>query len=350
MRWAKVIGTGIINLLIFLTLVVLIEGSVRWLHPEIPPQHSDTKLFDPHKYGQTYGYKALATGEELGALVITDEHGFRTSSRSRQLDTSEQVLVLGDSVSVGNGVEAEQTYPFLLEEKLGKKVLNASVTGYGIVDYVEVLRHIADNFNPQLVIIGICLNDVSPTSQVNLVNIARNRKADGEVTPDERRYPNMFVRTLRYINDHYFNFHTFLGSHSRTYVLLKSLATDSARDHFLADASYYHDSKTIELLSSQFSKLKRLIKDEKPLVLFILPYEYQLRAGSVETLEPQKIIKEAGYRAGVTIYDLYDELMEYLKAKRLPSTDIYLFNDPMHFNSVGHHAIAELIYRHINRT
>jgi len=315
MRAAKVFGTGIIILLIFLTLIGLIEGSVRWLYPEIPPQHSDRRLFDPHKYGRTYGYKALATGEEMGVLVITDEHGFRTSPHSRQLHTSEHVLVLGDSVSVGNGVEAEQTYPSLLEEKLGKKVLNASVTGYRIVDYVEVLGNIVDNFKPQLVIIGICLNDVSPTSQANIVGIARKKKADGEVTPDERRYPNMFVRTLRYINDNYLDFHTFLGSYSRTYVLVKSLATDSARDHFLADELYYDDPQTIEVLSSQFTKLKRLLTDEKPLVLFIFPYEYQLRAGSLEVLEPQKIIKEAGHRAGVTIYDLYDELAEYLKAR-----------------------------------
>ena len=285
----------------------------------------------------------------MGVLVITDEHGFRTSPHSRQLHTSEHVLVLGDSVSVGNGVEAEQTYPSLLEEKLGKKVLNASVTGYRIVDYVEVLGNIVDNFKPQLVIIGICLNDVSPTSQANIVGIARKKKADGEVTPDERRYPNMFVRTLRYINDNYLDFHAFLGSYSRTYVLVKSLATDSARDHFLADELYYDDPQTIEVLSSQFTKLKRLLTDEKPLVLFIFPYEYQLRAGSLEVLEPQKIIKEAGHRAGVTIYDLYDELAEYLKANRLPSKAIYLFNDPLHFNSVGHHAIAELVYRHINR-
>jgi len=349
MRSAKVFGTGIIILLIFLTLIGLIEGSVRWLYPEIPPQHSDRRLFDPHKYGRTYGYKALATGEEMGVLVITDEHGFRTSPHSRQLHTSEHVLVLGDSVSVGNGVEAEQTYPSLLEEKLGKKVLNASVTGYRIVDYVEVLGNIVDNFKPQLVIIGICLNDVSPTSQANIVGIARKKKADGEVTPDERRYPNMFVRTLRYINDNYLDFHTFLGSYSRTYVLVKSLATDSARDHFLADELYYDDPQTIESATSGFSKLKRLLTDEKPLVLFIFPYEYQLRAGSLEVLEPQKIIKEAGHRAGVTIYDLYDELAEYLKANRLPSKAIYLFNDPLHFNSVGHHAIAELVYRHINR-
>ena len=347
MRWVKVIGTGVISLFIFVTLIALIEGLVRWLYPEITPQMSDHRLFDPHKYGRTYGYKALASGEELGALVTTDEHGFRTSARSRQRNTSDKVIVLGDSVSAGVGVEAEQIYPSLLEEKLGKKVVNASVTGYGIVDYVEVLGHIADNFKPQLVIIGICLNDVSPTSQVNIVTLTR--KEDGELSPDERRYPNMLMRTLRYINDNYVNFHSFLGLHSRTYVWLKSLAADSARDHFAADRLYYRDAKTIEFLSSQFAKIKRLLTDEKALLFVIFPYEYQLRTGSLEAREPQNIIKEAGHRAGVTIYDLYDELLEYLKVNQLPSRAIYLFNDPLHFNSVGHHAIAELVYRHINQ-
>jgi lysophospholipase L1-like esterase len=349
MRWAKVIGTGIVSLLIFLTLIVLIEESVRWLFPGVNPQMSDHRLFDPHKYGRTYGYKALATGEELGALVTTDEHGFRTSARSRQRNISEPVLVLGDSVSVGIGVEAEQTYPSLLEEMLDKKVLNASVSGYGIADYVEVLGHVVNNFKPRLVLMGICLNDLSPTSQANIVTLARNRKDDGEVSPDERRYPSRLMRTLRYINDNYLNFHSFLGFHSRTYAWLKSLAADSARDHFMADRMYYRDAKTIEFLSSQFVKLKRSLTGENVLLFVVLPYEYQLRTGSLEALEPQNIIKEAGDMAGVTIYDPYDELMEYLKVNRLPSRAIYLFNDPLHFNSVGHRVIAELVYRHINQ-
>ena len=348
-RWEKVIGTGIVSLLILSLLLVLIEGSVRWLYPEITPQMSDHRLFDLHKYGRTYGYKAWATGEELGALVTTDEYGFRTSARSRPRNTLDQILVLGDSVSVGVGVDAEQTYPFLLEEMLGKKVLNASASGYWIADYVEVLEHVAENFKPRLVILGICLNDVSPTSQVNIVTLTRKKKEDVEVSPDERRYPTMLMRTLRYVNDNYLNFHSFLGSYSRSYVLLKSLAADSARDHFAADRLYYRDARTIEFLSSQFAKIKGSLTDEKVLLLVIFPYEYQLRTGSMETLEPQNIIKEAGRRAGVMIYDLYDELLEYLKVNRLPSRAIYLFNDPLHFNSIGHHAIAELIHRHIKQ-
>ena len=131
------------------------------LYPEIAPQNLDRRLFDPYKYGRTYGYKASSTGKEMDFLDITDDHGFRTSSRPPQANRpQDKFLLLGDSVSVGIGVEMEQTYSFLLEEKIGKKVLNASVTGYGIEDYVEVIRTIANKIKPELVIVGICLNDV----------------------------------------------------------------------------------------------------------------------------------------------------------------------------------------------
>jgi lysophospholipase L1-like esterase len=112
---------------------------------------------------------------------------------------------------------------------------------------------------------------------------------------------------------------------------------------------YYRDAEIIEFLSSQFAKLKRSLTDEKVLLFVLFPYEYQLRIRSLEILEPQNIIKEAGRRAGVTIYDPYEELSEYLKVKKVPSRAIYLFNDPLHFNSVGHHALADLVYRHINQ-
>jgi lysophospholipase L1-like esterase len=349
-RLAKALSTVIINLLIFLTLVGMIEGSVRFLIPGIGPQNLDRSLFDPYKYGQTYGYKPLAKGEEFGALFITDENGFRTSPRSLQRHTSGQIFVLGDSVSVGVGVEAEQTYPSLLEEKLGKKVLNASVTGYALVDYVRVVESTADKFKPELVIIGICLNDVAPTSQANIIAMVQNSDVQGETVPDEKRYPNVVVRTLRYINDNYFNFNNFLKTYSRTYLFLKSFAADTARDYFSADRLYYEDPKTIEFLTSQFAQVKRLLSGSTSLVLVIFPYEYQLRADSLETLEPQNMIREAGRRAGVAIYDLYDGLSEYLKVHRATSKSLYLFNDPMHFNSVGHRAIAELLYGYVNRS
>jgi lysophospholipase L1-like esterase len=348
-KLAKAFKTAIINVVVFSALIVMIEGSVRFLKPEIGPQNLDRRLFDPYKYGQTYGYKPLASGEEFGATFVTDEYGFRTSSRFVEHNTSGQILVVGDSVSVGVGVVAEKTYPSLLEEKLGRKVLNASVTGYALVDYVKVLKSTAATFSPELVLIGFCLNDVAPTSQAHIVAMVQNRKGQEETVPDERRYPSVIVRTLRYINDNYFNFNNFLKSHSRTYLLLKSVAVDTSRDYFSADKAYYENGGTIEFLTAQFMELKRLVPDSTALVLVIFPYEYQLRADSTEALGPQKILKEAGRLAGIRIYDLYDDLTEYLKVNRASSRSIYLFNDPMHFNSLGHRAIADFLYGYVNR-
>jgi lysophospholipase L1-like esterase len=348
-RAAKALRTVLINVVVFLAFVWVIEGSVRFLKPEIGPQNLDRRLFDPYKYGQTYGYKPLANGEEFGAPFMTDQYGFRTSSRSLERNASSKIFVLGDSVSVGVGVAAEQTYPTLLEEKLGKEVLNASVTGYALVDYVRVLESTAGQFKPELVIIGICLNDVAPTSQANIVAMVQNTKGPGGTMPEERRYPNVVVRTLRYLNDNYFNFNNFLKTHSRTYLLLKSIAADTARDYFSADKVYYEDPKTLESLTAQFLELKRLVPRPTALMVVLFPYEYQLRADSIEALEPQKMIREAGRRAGIAMYDLYDGLKEYLKANQASSTSLYLFNDPMHFNAVGHRAIADLVYGYLNQ-
>ncbi|HEU4505136.1 MAG TPA: hypothetical protein VFR79_09910, partial [Nitrospira sp.] len=126
-------------------------------------------------------------------------------------------------------------------------------------------------------------------------------------------------------------------------------SADTARDYFSADRSYYENPNTIELLTAQFMELKRLVSGPTALVLVVFPYEYQLRADSLEALEPQKIIKEAGRLAGVTTYDLYDELTEYLRENRASSKSLYLFNDPMHFNPVGHRAVADVLYRYVKR-
>jgi lysophospholipase L1-like esterase len=235
------------------------------------------------------------------------------------------------------GVDVEQTYASLLEDKLGKKVLNASVTGYALIDYVRVIAAVANTLKPEFVMIGVCLNDVASSSQENIVAMLQKNK----------RYPNQLVRWLRHFNDNYFNFNDLLKTYSRTYLFVKSLASDTARNYFMADRLYYEDPETVELLSSQFSELQGLLPQGTALVLFIFPYEYQLRARSFETLQPQRIIKEAGGRAGVLIHDLYDELEEYLKINQLSPKSLYLFDDPMHFSSLGHQAIAEIVYRHV---
>ena len=342
----KILG---VNLLVFLVLILIIEGAVRLLYSEILPQNLDPNLFEPFKYRDTYGYKSNSHGNEFGASYITDDHGFRINEKSRQHKVPSQhktVLVLGDSVSVGIGINADEGYPYLLETRLtAQRVLNASVTGYGISDYVAALQGTIRDVKPDQVLIGFCLNDTSVTSQANILSMIQRRKEQMESIPDEKRYPNPAVRWLRYINDNYFNFNDALKKYSRTYLLLKSLATDSSRDYFAADEAMYKDPRTLEFLTNEFFRLKELAQaHHASLVIFLFPYEFQLRSPGRETQLPQRIIRQAGLRAGVTIFDLYDDLSNYLRSYQVMSKSIYLFNDPMHFNARGHQVIANLTY------
>lgn len=80
-----------------------------------------------------------------------------------------RIIVVGDSVSFGWGVESEQTFPKYLESMLNKdgrqkyEVINFSVPGYNTVQEVATLRNKCLAYNPDLIIFSVCGNDYQPS-------------------------------------------------------------------------------------------------------------------------------------------------------------------------------------------
>jgi hypothetical protein len=302
---------------VLLTLLILTEAGVRMLRPDILPQNLDPTLFDPFAYGETYGYKANTQGTEFGAVYVTDEHGFRINPKSRPVAAQRTILVLGDSVSVGIGVASDEAYSYLLEQKLNQRILNASVTGYGVTEYGKVLERIAGTVRPDTVIMGFCLNDPAATSQAQILAMVQKKTAPSVAEPDPTRYPNPMVRWLRSVDDRSLRFNDALKTYSRSYLLLKSLATDSSRDYFTADQMMYSRPSSLDFLTSEFTRLKALTSAHvTSLLVIVFPYEYQLRAPHEASREPQRIIQQAGTKAGVQIYDLFDDLLASLASSR----------------------------------
>ncbi|HTZ11653.1 MAG TPA: SGNH/GDSL hydrolase family protein [Candidatus Margulisiibacteriota bacterium] len=89
--------------------------------------------------------------------------------RSREIDPQKnQVIILGDSVAWGSGVDDNQTLSYYLEDKLQSyncQVSNLAVSGYGIdQEYLFLKRHIGNFINLKLVVLVICAkNDLSDT-------------------------------------------------------------------------------------------------------------------------------------------------------------------------------------------
>jgi len=333
--------------MVFFILIILIEVSVRFLFPDIKPLGHSKELFQPNKFGNSFGLTPNSEGYSCGAKVITDALGFRVESLESGKIKLHNILILGDSVSFGEGVTADKIFPSILERKLiNYGIINASVMGYYVEDYYNVLAClIKTELNFDGIIVFICLNDLSSSSQQAIKGYTQ--------TIITERYPNPFIRLLRYISDNYLDFNSFFIEYSMSYLLIKSLATDSSKNYYLADLRTYTPDFS-KYFSDELAKIKNLAETNGKWILFIIsPYEYQLRKGSQQNpdnTKPQKIILEIAVKEQLSMLDLMPYLSDYLIKTGLKSNSIYLFDDPMHYSSLGHQVVAEVIYEQLLKT
>ena len=76
-----------------------------------------------------------------------------------------RVLVLGDSIAYGVGVEPTETFAKLLERRLDRagrrvEVINTGVLGYTAYNELEYYRARGRDFQPDVVVVAFCMNDV----------------------------------------------------------------------------------------------------------------------------------------------------------------------------------------------
>src|SRR5262249_25494248 len=135
-RWAvralKKLALLAVSLLVALA---LIEAGTRVLGIDAP------LVWEPHPelgWHHIPGARKHWTEEGDGQIVVNSE-GFRDRERpaAKPAGTS-RVVLLGDSMTEGVQVNLEQTFGYLLEEKLSTKeapvqVFNCGVNGYGPV-------------------------------------------------------------------------------------------------------------------------------------------------------------------------------------------------------------------------
>ena len=121
------------------------------------------KLDDPVlRYGHLQGDADL-----MGVRLRINGKGLRGREYPyEKSDRSFRILVLGDSLTLGWGVNQEQTYPSLLEQELNRQsgrgkyeVINAGVGNWNTVQEVKFYWEEGYKYKPDLVILGYCIND-----------------------------------------------------------------------------------------------------------------------------------------------------------------------------------------------
>lgn len=183
----KIFKKTLFGVLTVITLLILSELFLRILnikpieikHKEWEPRPVFRKLASP-----LFGFTPGKTSQQVffkkeGDYFVEDKTvTFRINSRGlrdrefslkKRRDTF-RILGLGDSFTVGDGVELKDSYLKVLEkllnEKYPKKIhfetINTAVPGYSTLHEFYFLKDAGLSYQPDFVIVGFYLNDVLP--------------------------------------------------------------------------------------------------------------------------------------------------------------------------------------------
>lgn len=163
-------------LLLFMIIILFILGFEIFLRliADTPVVFSDIKI--PDKELLSVNKKSISQIEktkEYFTNVTINRCGLRDDDINScyfEKNNSYKILVLGDSFTFGMGVNNNETYPYYLEQLLNNsEVLNAGVIAYGTAQEELHLEKLLAEINPDLVILGFYINDISEIGKLSKI-------------------------------------------------------------------------------------------------------------------------------------------------------------------------------------
>lgn len=120
------------------------------------------------EYRLAPGFRGHFTGSAYTEVPIeVNADGFRDAEfREARVQGTERIAFLGDSVTFGAGVAAHERFSDRLRRDGDggppRETLNLAVNSYSSWHYAQQARHVVPRFAPDLVVVGLCLNDLEP--------------------------------------------------------------------------------------------------------------------------------------------------------------------------------------------
>ncbi len=297
--------------------------------------------------------------EEFDTTITINSSGYR----GRELHTDKRgrfrIMVVGDSFTLGWGVEDDETYPAQMERilaneyhKEGIEVINAGfAAGYSPDTYYLFLKERGLQLHPDLVLIGFFVgNDIDhrgafehqwiKTDQEGLPLQIKNVEGEVENGRWVRQHKRLSYRIPILRNSHLF--HLILSSGKGFIRVFKS---DAARrvefvNPFMYEKTYAERTEAaVKRTQTLFRAMARLAAKEKiSLAVIMIPAREQVYSDELPSAfnrnrdweKPQRIFKEFFKKEQM----LYLDLLPIMKAES-KGTDFY-FRYDMHWNAKGH--------------
>lgn len=206
---------------------------------------------------------AFKVRNDLNALGLREPPGFPPPRQDREI----RIAVLGDSMTYGEGVEAEQAFPKLLSARLNAlesghdldrrmfTVVNMGKLGDDTPAEVERFRRLADSIDPDVVLLVMYVNDFAGAGGPDdaLHQIYRLR--------DTLFWPSQYSRLCEYVERK---------------IRLRASFNETIR-HYRADTERGVEPEALEPVARAVAELSELCKARKcRLVVCMMPWLVRL--------------------------------------------------------------------------
>jgi hypothetical protein len=287
------------------------EISIFWRESDDPIFHGE---LIPNHYQFFEGFTA-----KLNRSVIKiNSDGFRDREYSiEKPNNTIRIIVLGDSVTFGWGINVSDTYPKVLERMLNNdlnttinfEVLNFGVPGFNTLEEIHLLEKKGFKYNPDVVIIGYVAGDAENNTKLKTKEIF--------IEVDKLFKERFQDRNLSRVEE---NFHK------------SELAGRLLRDDLIKNFNQNLENYVLKPL--EYLKMLSQEKKIKKIIIVFLTDTYPI--------EKDRIVELAN-KYNFCVIDAYD----YLKKYSLES--LILNKNDDHYNSFAHKLIAEFIFLQISR-
>ena len=115
-----------------------------------------------------FEHRPLASARLMDVDVTINSDGLRDQEYAIDSERAYRMIFVGDSMTLGWGVEREQTFEYLLEERLNAQgrgrieILNFGIGNYNTAQQVALFRKKGLKYNPDKVVLFYFVHDAEP--------------------------------------------------------------------------------------------------------------------------------------------------------------------------------------------
>lgn len=312
-------------------------------------------------YGNKAGLNITSLDKEYEVVYSINNEGIRDNKNfaSNKEENELRILTLGDSFTFGMGLNKEDTFQDVLENKLKNsldkkvEVINGGVNGYGAKQSLELLKMKINEYNPDIVIYNFYINDLSDdASYLNFV-IEKGCRIK-KTMPATKKF--LFLNSRTYLVYSSIKDYFMLRCGFSQSILFKLRATMS-KAGLLQSAKFEYPYSEKEESNETRSRWKVALNDIEEMdsicksnnCTFILEYvpakeqvndgyrrEYLKKNGLNETdfdfESPVRILKEFSDKEDIQFIDLWEDIIN--KKINVNNPELYYEFD-VHFNKNG---------------